>query len=336
MTDRHRNRPAGPANRGALFPWLGHLLVSAAVLILYGFTASQIWRAGFYAEIPILITMIGLAAGVWLQWQRVAAGTDGADRRLDPGNAALQAGLVVAGAIVTYTLKVQVGLGPIVAASLTAIVASIVLPAYGVPIYTGAFVGMTSARLLVNHGELALAASVAGVIYPLAANAFKGYGGKLSAIAFCGTLSAGLVLRKTFLPSALPEAGLVPLIILTSMAATMLTHWFNIGLGHGGVMASGVVGLMAGLILPRVLPGETGTTLAVMAMCASFAGMSTRDRLGSVGQAAAVGLLAGLIYIFSTSLIGGAGGKLGVIAFGAGISVQGWRHILTRLKGRKN
>jgi hypothetical protein len=89
-----------------------------------------------------------------------------------------------------------------------------------------------------------------------------------------------------------------------------LTFWLNVTLGHGAVIASAVVGITGGLVLPQVYL-EIGGTLAVVVFCASFAGMSSGERFPRASMMWLVGLVAGLIFVYSMPVGGGAGGKLG-------------------------
>jgi hypothetical protein len=97
-------------------------------------------------------------------------------------------------------------------------------------------------------------------------------------------------------------------------------------------MASGIVGVVAGLILPVLFP-EIGGTLAVMAICASFVGMSSAKHFPNALPLAVAGLFLGLIFIYSMPFLGGAGGKLGTMAFGSGLAVRGFMDLL---QGRKS
>lgn len=94
--------------------------------------------------------------------------------------------------------------------------------------------------------------------------------------------------------------------------------------GNGPVLASSVVGMLGGLVLPVVFPAQ-GANLAVVAICASFGGMSSRERLPNAWAVLAVGVFTGVVFIFSTPHLGGAGGKLGTIAFGSVLAVSGFR-----------
>ena len=96
--------------------------------------------------------------------------------------------------------------------------------------------------------------------------------------------------------------------------------WF---LKQGAVIASALVGLLAGLSLPVLLGPEEGKVIALMVFAASFAGMSSRERIRSSLHIALAGALAGLLFIYTMPYAGGAGGKMGTIAFGAVIAVAG-------------
>lgn len=88
--------------------------------------------------------------------------------------------------------------------------------------------------------------------------------------------------------------------------------------------------MIGGLILPKLFPGEVGDTLAVMAICASFAGMSSPKRITNWWAVLAMGLFSGMIYIPSMPLAGGAGGKLGTISFGVAVSVSAWLAVIRK------
>lgn len=239
--------------------------------------------------------------------------------------------LVVLGAFLTYTLKTQVGLSAVVSASLTAVFAAVTAPGYATQLYCGAFVGMTSARLLANHAELALAAAVAAALYVITEKVYQGFGGRLGAVAFCATFLTSWGLKRGFVLTPLPPLEIMAPIIVYAVLACALTHWLNVVRGHGPVLASGLVALAGGLILPQVFSGETGASLAVMTMCASFAGMSSIKRIPTPFDAVLLGLLTGAVYLYSMPIAGGAGGKLGRIAFGAAVAVHSLRDVLARL-----
>ena len=74
--------------------------------------------------------------------------------------------------------------------------------------------------------------------------------------------------------------------------------------------------------MPAVYPDGVGSTLAVTVLCASFAGMSSAQRVPYFFQIVLIGLVCGIIFIYSMPLAGGAGGKLGAIGFGSVLAVR--------------
>ncbi len=239
---------------------------------------------------------------------------------------------LICAALVTYTLKVNVGISPVVSAALVGLIGSLILPAHAVSIYCGSFVGMTSSRLLITHSELGFAAIAAGILFLLTDRIFRGFGGKLGSIAFVGTFITGFGLKREFEIISVPEWNLVGVIIFFSVIATVVTHLLHVHFKHSTVLASAIVSITGGLILPNVYPGNTGMTLAVMVMCASFAGMSSAERFPKLLYMAAVGFLTGVLFIYSMPLAAGAGGKLGAIAFGSALAVGGYINLVRRFR----
>jgi len=170
---------------------------------------------------------------------------------------------------------------------------------------------------------VAIAGGVAAALYVLASCVYSDFGGKLGTIAFAGSVFTGLVLDREFLITESPEQPVILLIVVCAVVATAITYWLNAVLGHGPVVASGIVGITGGLILPAVY-SEIGGTLAAMALCASFAGMSSRAHFPRWTMVLGVGLITGLIFVNNMPLLGGAGGKLGTIAFGSVLAVRGY------------
>lgn len=301
------------------------------VVLLYGFTCYHSWIVKKPGTLLMIIICLGLIKGIVDEGRHLWTTEDGG-RLFTPHSLKVFAALFI-GAVLTFLLKVELGLGAVVGAGLTALMAALMLPMYAVPIYCGAFVGMTSSRLFIAYGDLCLAATIVGGIYLLTQNTFTGYGGKLGTIAFTGTFVTGFGLNREFQITAFPAMELIIPILLCAVIATTLTYCLSVTLGHGAVLASGGTALIGGLILPNLFPGEVGGTLAVMAICASFTGMSSPARIPNWGAVVSMGLLTGMMYILSMPLAGGAGGKLGTISFGAAISVSAMNKFLLSRKG---
>lgn len=104
---------------------------------------------------------------------------------------------VVLGTICTYYLNHIVMTGPILAASMTGVVASLIpnikedslylkqLPA---AIYCGAFVGMSGSRVANDFYFVLTAAFFTGVLLVVSKSLLKGVGGRLGTLAFSGVV----------------------------------------------------------------------------------------------------------------------------------------------------
>lgn len=304
----------------------GFIVLSIMVLLLYGFTLYHSWLVKRIGTFVLILLCVGLLKGIIVEGRHLWL----AEEYDDP--LTLQSvklfSAVFLGAVITFMLKIELGLGAVVGAGLTALMAALIVPRLAVPVYCGSFVGMTSSRLFIEYGDLCLAAAAAGILYLLTQRSFQGYGGKLGTIAFAGTFITGFGLEREFQLTPFPAIDLIVPILLCAVIATAFTYYLSSILGHGAVLASGGTALIGGLILPNLFSGEAGSTLAVMAICASFAGMSSPTRITNWWAVLAMGLFTGMVYILSMPLAGGAGGKLGTISFGVAISVSTWQTVI--------
>ncbi len=269
---------------------------------------------------PALIIGLALAAlayGIYLERGAITAPSTGP---LFPKKDLYLFASVVAGALVSYWLNVSLKLGAVVGAALVGLVAGVVVPAYGVPMSCGAYVGMASPKVLAPS-ELLLAAVIAGTVFVLAQDVFNGYGGKLGTAACAGCIVSALCCGKPLLSSQVPTWAVGQQILITSVIASVVTYFVNVKMGKGAIIASGLIGLVGGLVLPAAFPA-TGATLATVCICASFAGMSSKARIANEGLMAVAGVLVGLVFMYSSPYLGGAGGKLGTTAFGSVIVVS--------------
>jgi hypothetical protein len=81
-----------------------------------------------------------------------------------------------------------------------------------------------------------------------------------------------------------------------------MNHNFELG----AVVASSLVGLIGGLLLP---------SLAVAIYCGSFAGMVSSLLVSDMLSIITIGIFAGLLYVFGSETFKGFGGKLGATAY---------------------
>jgi len=298
---------------------IGWALLSLTIIALLISTIIEAWRYHSISGIVTLVVLIGALIAVGMEAKRVLLSSP---ERADTTHLILQAFSVFAGAILAFLISHDLGLGPVVAASIVGIIAHLILPKYSIPIYCGAFVGMTSNVLLFSYGEVAIAGIISAIVYNLTEHNFAGFGGKLGTIALIGTAITCMSLGREFLILPIADLRTNLIIILVGMIATPLTFYLNAYKNHGPTMASAFVGLLGGLILPAIFP-VIGGTLAVVAICASFAGMTSERRCPNKWHILITGLFTSIVFVYSTPLLGGAGGKLGTIAFGAVLSTCG-------------
>lgn len=311
-----------------IVPFLGYVLLSLFVLLLFGSSFYVAWDVHeTIGGVVFMVIMVGLLYQIALEYRRLPT--------VDPASllsqtSLLNFGAVFLGAVSTYILNIDVGLGAVTASGLVGVIAALVAPAYGVPLYCGSFVGMTSAQFLLNHTELGVAGLIAGAIYVITTGVYDGFGGKLGTIAFAGCLITGVCLRREFVVAPVPAWRIAGEIILYAVLAAVITRWLSINRRHGAVMASGAVGLVGGLILPAVYPAGVGSMLAVVVICASFAGMSAKTRFPELWLMVISGLFTGIAFVYSMPVLGGAGGKLGTLALGAGLATHGYMALFGR------
>jgi hypothetical protein len=93
---------------------------------------------------------------------------------------------------------------------------------------------------------------------------------------------------------------------LAVAAGAPVTRWLAVEAELGVVVASALLGLVAGLALPRY---------GVPAYCGSFVGMAGTEVLGSYATVTAAGLAAGVVFVLASGVFDGFGGKLGTTAF---------------------
>lgn len=240
---------------------------------------------------------------------------------------------VFLGTILTFAINIEMGLGPVVAASTVAILATLFFPKYDVPIYCGAFVGMACPSVFYNYPLISLAGITAGILFIVAKNAFNGYGGKLGTIALGGCVATTLATRTPLGLAGIPPPETHLTLIIYSSSAALLTYLLNVRLKNSPVISSGIIGLVGGLLLPVIHP-EHGQMLAIMVICASFAGMSSKEKVPHEIFIVIAGLFSALFFIYTASYLGGTGGKLGTIAFGSVIAVRGIWDLINKLYTR--
>lgn len=235
---------------------------------------------------------------------------------------------IVIGAIVTYGLSRHAGLSVIVAASIVGALGGIAAGRYGSLVYCGAFVGMTSPSIFSSYLHVVGAAILASFVWYLSRPMFRGMGGKLGTVAFVGVII--LVLSGGYSVEQHHAVGLgtLSLAIIYSVVGALGTYLLHTSGRTNNVIASATVGLTGGVMLPFV--HTSGELLAASVFAASFAGMSTPERIPSSSWMVSVGILSAIGVVYTTATKDGCGGLLGAIAFGSSLIIYGVVQLLSK------
>ncbi|MBU5426236.1 hypothetical protein KQI41_07385 [Tissierella pigra] len=103
------------------------------------------------------------------------------------------------------------------------------------------------------------------------------------------------------------------IILIISIVAGMATYIVANILKRGAVIASAIITLVSGLMLPYFFP-LTGGVLATAAACSSYAGMISLENALNLLEMAVISLMTGILFIAAKSAYIGIGGRLGTIA----------------------
>ncbi len=308
-------------------PIAGYIILLVMVGTLLFSSAYQAWRTHPITGILAFITLVGALLTFYYEGRSlINLDSEPIGRRTHTYNFLA----VFFGGVLTFYLSINLGLGAVIASSLVGILAHVLFPDVDVPAFCGSFVGMTSDLLFFSYQDVVLASVIAGIAYILTTKVFAGFGGKLGTIAFIGTSGTGISLGRQFLVSPVADWELSALIMAIAFIAAPLTFYLSCRKKNGPVLASSVVGILGGLILPVFFPVH-GLTLGVVAFCASFTGMTSQNRCPALWQMLIASIFTGILFIFSTPLLGGAGGKLGTIGFASILATWGFIHLFEEL-----
>ena len=95
-------------------------------------------------------------------------------------------------------------------------------------------------------------------------------------------------------------------VLLCSLIGVTFTWFINHKMGYGAIVANGLIGVVAAMLLPNDLAGITYTS--------SFVGMSSLNVIPSIQAAISGGLIVGIILMATADIYEGIGGKGGTTA----------------------
>lgn len=323
---------------------------------------SRAVRVGIAALLVVFYVEGLLRGGPWYSWVLFGAllvpaayGLMLTTRELPRGlrPRAIDLALTVASALVVAVGVREAGLTPVLAASLIGVVAAVVstlhnrAAAAAVPLYCGAFAGMTSELVLADWPAVALSGLIAGVLVSLLRATWDGVGGKLGLLAFGGVYLTALLARALGTIGAgapvLPLEHADRLAIITVPPIAAAVTWTLRHRGLSPVMASAAptaiftVGLM--LLDNRTPLGDlmifSFTPLCVAWFGGSFIGMTAPGRVGGrLWPLLIAATLFGILQIGFKPKIAGFGGDFGASAVVAVLATVGLIE-LVRIAGRR-
>ena len=272
----------------------GFLLLAATCGLLYFYSLKEAFTGGAVLTAILAAASAGLLYGFYLETPIIKTPSQG--HVFSAKDLSLFLAVVV-GALISFWLNINMGLGAVVAAALVGVVAQVVAPAYAVPLYCGSFVGMASPKVL-DSARFALAAAIAGIIYVLAQDVFNGFGGKLGRLPVRDAASAPCFAKDvSFLRHT--GVGCRPKIIPTSVIAAVVAYYINVRMGKGAVFRFGHC-RVGGWSCPAVtFPGGRRYSGYGLHICASFADVF-QARISNEGFMAVAGVIAGLVFMFSS------------------------------------
>lgn len=300
---------------------VGFLILFGYTLYVYGAGVFESSQHQLVVMLILAVVTLGFLYECTREWRHAYSG-DSEEQRYNLPPDLLSFTSVFLGALITFWISIDLGQGAVVASGLVGIFGAAFIKPYAAPLFSGSFVGMASAEVF-GYGSIALAGAIAGVIFVLGKHVFNGFGGKLGTTAMSGCVFSAAILGESFVSNPVIGWDQGWLLVVYCALGAVITFILSVWFGQGPVMASGMVGLAGGLLLPALYGADTGGLLAVGVFCASFAGMSGTNRFEKARWMVPAGVLCALIIMYTNPYLGGAGGKLGTIAFGAVIGIRG-------------
>jgi hypothetical protein len=233
------------------------------------------------------------------------------------------------GALFSYLTNYNFALGAVVASSLIGLIGGLLIPTLAIPIYCGSFAGMVSSLLVSDPFFVIVIGLFAGLLYVAGSETFKGFGGKLGATAYFATLLASICFNTIGDTMIGGPVTIQYDVFIVFIIGSLGTYFINARYKIGVVVASALLGLTFGLILPNVF--DNGNSLAVALFCGTFIGMSTTTKLTTRVSVAIASMIGTIVFLYTTPYFAGLGGKLGLIAFGSSITTAGIYNLKSHL-----
>ena len=219
---------------------------------------------------------------------------------------------VLLGFVLTFGLHYYLDIPQIPASAMTGLLGYVFLKKYEKEVYCGSFAGMFS-LIAVGPIFVLLMIFILPIVYVFSKSVFNGLGGKLGTIAFvAGSIAVGFLKDYQVISTVtVPEVS-IPIVMGTALITIVILYMIKVKFDLSGVFLSAGFSLLAFLIL-RFIP--EGLNYLPVVFVASFIIMSDQVRMKTPSFLVIAPIVMSLIYILTTSVYTGIGGKAGLTAF---------------------
>lgn len=301
------------------------IFVAISVFLVISSLVNALATGSFLFSALLLLVLIGLISGHHREYQLVLVEDRARLNKLKLTAFDLAVVLAtLAGTVLTFYLNNNLDLGGVVASALVGLTGPLFFPKHQRAIFCGSFAGMASSAIFTNIWWVGLTGLLAGLLLALSKEIYDGFGGKLGACGFFGTVTTAILSDRLIYVNYIGDLVRDYNLVFYFILGAVVTYHINKINKTGTIFASSGVGLLAGLILPKIY-GPVGVSYAVAAFCGSFVGMTVIDRLANEFYLFVTSLFGGVIFLYTQVNFIGLGGKLGTTAFA---SVVAWWGLL--------
>lgn len=232
-------------------------------------------------------------------------------KEIDDNSIDLQSIIFTAlGSLLTFILHKETMLTPVTASALVGIVGYFIKKDQSLGIYAGSFAGMIDTMF--TYPEAIIISLLVGIAYMFSTKAYLGFGGRLGTIGLSASLIGSIMFNHLYFNVSILSQDAYIGIIIFGIIGGASTYFIQHKYNMSPVLASGLVGLIFGFIVPELF--AFGSIYAVVLFQNSFIGMASKQRLNNLFEATMASLIGSLLFIILFPYFQGLGGKSGTTA----------------------
>lgn len=214
------------------------------------------------------------------------------------------------GSLLTFILHKETMLSTVTASALVGMIGYFICKKQSLGIYAGSFAGMIGPMF--TYPQAIIISLLVGAIFMFSSKSYLGFGGRLGTIGLTATLVGALIFNHIYFDTTILSYkayfGIISFGIIGGALTYLIQHKYNIN----PVLASGLIGLIFGLILPELL--TYGVIYSIVLFQNSFIGMASKNRLNNIFEALFASFIGSILFIVLFPAFQGLGGKLGTTA----------------------